>query len=247
MQCHTIPAIICMVAVFLTCGCFGFQTKSQNDQAPLAAPPTVTTVAAPVTTPTTIETTATPAPTQESFPNAFKLKQVFQFGENKTRSEGTVYRYWINDTFQLFDPRETVYVTKTPSAGNKYLIIFVNAVNRGSARTWAPKSSGVSVIYNNQFYYPDPTHSLPRTEKTADGSPVILRIREIEIFHKLYGSEYVEDFGYSHGMELAYLTPGESNAIDGYVVFEVPAALTPDKTYVEIAFNSQDSAVWKLA
>jgi hypothetical protein len=59
-------------------------------------------------------------------------------------------------------------------------------------------------------------------------------------------TEYVEDFGYSHGTKLAYLYPGRSNAIDGYLVYEVPASLTPEKTYVEIVFNGNTVGVWKL-
>jgi hypothetical protein len=41
--------------------------------------------------------------------------------------------------------------------------------------------------------------------------------------------------------------PGEGNAVDGYIIYEVPASLTPDKTYVEIVFNGHETAVWKLA
>jgi len=47
-------------------------------------------------------------------------------------------------------------------------------------------------------------------------------------------------------MELTYLLPGESNAIDGNIIFEVPMSLTPDKTYVEIVFSSRESALWNL-
>jgi hypothetical protein len=47
-------------------------------------------------------------------------------------------------------------------------------------------------------------------------------------------------------MELTYQMPGESNAIEGDIIFEVPVSLTPDKTYGEIVFNSHESAVWHL-
>jgi hypothetical protein len=87
---------------------------------------------------------------------------------------------------------------------------------------------------------------MPKTAANVDSPPEFTRIGEIQWSQKLYGSEYVEDFGYSHGMALSYLTPGESNAIDGYVTYEVPAALVPEKTYVEISFNSEDAAIWKL-
>ena len=37
-----------------------------------------------------------------------------------------------------------------------------------------------------------------------------------------------------------------SNAVDGYIIYEVPQSLTPEKTYVGIPFNTQDQGVWKL-
>jgi hypothetical protein len=45
-----------------------------------------------------------------------------------------VYRYWMNDTYHLFDPRETRYVTKYPSPGNKYLAILINIIDKGTVR-----------------------------------------------------------------------------------------------------------------
>lgn len=57
----------------------------------------------------------------------------------------------------------------------------------------------------------------------------------------------MEDFGCRDGYERAFLDPGVSNALDGYIVYEVPASLTPDTTYVEIGFNPQEGAIWKLA
>jgi hypothetical protein len=95
----------------------------------------------------------------------------------------------------MFDPKETIYTTKKPGVGKKYLILFLNVVNRNTDRSIPPRTSGVSVWYDGTLYYPDPTHAVPWTEKTTDSAPVILRIGEIESFHKLYGSEYVEDSG----------------------------------------------------
>lgn len=66
------------------------------------------------------------------------------------------------------------------------------------------------------------------------------------LFFTSHGSEYTKDIGYSHSMELIYQMPGESNAIEGDIIFEVPVSLTPDKTYGEIVFNSHESAVWHL-
>jgi hypothetical protein len=243
---YSILTLICIIALVLTAGCSVFGSGSQKDQGTPPATSLQTTIATTVPMPTTVVTTPPATPTPGPFPNALNIKEPYPYGSNKSISEATLYRFWINDTYQLFDPKETIYATKKPGIGKKYLILFLNVVNRGTDRSIPPGTSGISVWYDGTLYYPDPTHTVPRTAKTTDSPPVILRIGEIEFFHKLYGSEYVEDFGYSHGNELAYLTPGESNAIDGYIIFEVPSSLTPDKTYVQVALSPQNLAIWKL-
>ena len=52
--------------------------------------------------------------------------------------------------------------------------------------------------------------------------------------------------GYSHGGELGYLYPGKSNAMDGYLIYEVPASLTLNEAYAVIEFNGKDRGVWDL-
>lgn len=244
MHRFTFPALILAIAFVACSGCMGFMMKGEAPPTTVETPLPATTVATttlPVMT-TAEETTVAP----DLYPGALKLKEAFNYSSGTTASQGTVYRYWLNDTYQLYNPSETRYSTKYPSLGNRFLILFINTVNRGSARNLALKTSNIMVHYNENTYYPDPTHTLPKTEANTDSPAEVFRIREIEFFHKLYGSEYVEDFGYSHGMVQAYLTPGESNAIDGYIVYQVPKDIDPSVTYVEIPFNSQDVAVWKL-
>jgi hypothetical protein len=91
----------------------------------------------------------------------------------------------------------------------------------------------------------DQDHYLP--DKSANIKDTPIEIKEIQYISKLTGSEYVENYGYSHGSQLSYLYPGVSNAIDGYLIYEVPKSLTPDKTFVKIEFNGQEVGVWKLA
>jgi hypothetical protein len=193
---------------------------------------------------TTMATSIAPTPAPDPFPNALFLKSALPFGEGKIASEGTVYRVWINETYHWHNDMDNKYYLQKPKPGNKYLFVFVNVFNKGDMRTWPPNSGNVVVNYNGQDYYPDPTHYLP--DKSSDRKATAIEVQEIQYFSKLFGSEYVEDFGYSHGTELAYLYPGRSNAIDGYIVFEVPASLTPDKAYAKIEFNGYQVGVWKL-
>jgi hypothetical protein len=193
---------------------------------------------------TTIPTTVVPTPTPDPFPNALLLKDGFPFGEGKIASEGTVYRIWINETYHWHNDMDNKYYLQTPKPGNKYLFVFINVYNKGDTRVWPPNSGNVVVHYNGQIFSTDPTHYLPDISSDREAKPI--EVKEVQYFSKLFGSEYVEDFGYSHGTQLAYLYPGKSNAIDGYLVFEVPASLTPEKAYAEIVFNGKEVGVWRL-
>jgi hypothetical protein len=206
--------------------------------------PLVTMTASPTTllpTPTTV-----PTPTPDPFPNALSLKQWFTFGEGKVESQGAVYKFWMNDTYEWHNDMDAKWYTQKPKTGNKYLFIFVNIVNRGTARVWYPKAGSIVVHYNGMKYLADPMHYIPdKSGGNLKATPV--EVRELQYYSKLSGAEFVEDYGLSHGTMSDYVYPGESNAIDGYIIYEVPKSLTADKTYVEIAFNGEDQAVWKLA
>jgi hypothetical protein len=193
---------------------------------------------------TTMPTTVAPTPTPDPFPNALHLKDVFPFGEGEIACEGTVYRIWMNETYFWHNDMDNKYYIQEPKPGYKYLFLFINIFNNGNTRVWPPTSGNINVYYNGQKYSADPTHYIP--DKSSDRKAAAIEVKEIQYLPKLFGTEYVEDFGYSHGMQLAYLYPGKSNAIDGYLVFEVPVSFIPEKAYAEIAFNGNTIGVWKL-
>ena len=197
--------------------------------------------------PTTPFPTATtvPTPPADPFPNALPLKKWFQFNEGKTKSEGTVYRYWINETYQWHGTGDSRSYPQKPKHGNKYLFVFAGVVNRGDTPFPYPKSSSIFVHYNGSIYTPDTEHYLP--DKALNPKATAFLIEEIQSQPDLFNVEYVEDYGYSHSTTANMVYPGEGSAVDGYIIYEVPASLTPDKTYVEIVFNGHEKAVWKLA
>ncbi|MFA5266441.1 MAG: zinc ribbon domain-containing protein [Methanoregula sp.] len=193
---------------------------------------------------------ASPAPTSvqtqkpDPFPGALRLKERFSFGSEKVASEATVYKYWINDTYQWHNDKDNNFYVQSPGAGNKYLFVFVHLENTGDTRVWFP-SAGNVVVYNNGIrYYQDQNHYKPNKGSNLKATPI--EVREIQYSQKLNGDEYAEDFGFSHGTELGFLYPGTSNAVDGYIIYEVPKSLIPEETYVAIPFNGQDQGVWKL-
>ena len=209
---------------------------------------TITATATPIATsppPATLQITSMPTQKPDPFPGAQALNERFPFGSGNVASEATVYKYWINDTYEWHNDMDNHYYVEKPHAGNKYLFVFVHLVNNGDTRVWFPSAGSIVVFYNGARYYQDQSHYKP--DKASDIKATPVEVKEIQYFHKLNGDEYVEDFGFSHGTELAYLYPGASNAVDGYIVYEVPQSLTPEETYVAITFNGQDQGVWNLA
>jgi hypothetical protein len=208
---------------------------------PSLTPGVVITISNPASTASPIST-GTPVP--DPFPNALNVKDMFPFSSGSTAGFATVYRVWMNDTYFWHNDKDNKYYIQTPKPGNKYLFVFASVYNAGSTRFWPPTSSSVTVHYSGRVFYTDPEHYLPDISSDPMDTPV--EVREVQYFSKLYGSEYVEDFGYSHGGELGFLYPGKSNAMDGYLIYEVPASLTLDKAYAVIEFNGKDTGVWKL-
>ncbi len=243
----TIIAGILIVIVIAAAAIFVALPKLAGTTGAITGPATTTqtTVVPVTTTPQTVATTVANMPTQNPFPDALALKQKFPFGSGDLASEATIYRYWINDTYQWHNDKDNRYYVEKPMAGYKFLAIFVDVVNNGNTRVWPPQAENVHLIYDGKEYGLDQDHYLPDKSVNIQDTPI--EIKEIQYLSKMAGSEYVEDYGYSHGSQLSYLYPGVSNAIDGYLIYEVPKSLTPDKTFVKIEFNGKDVGVWKLA
>lgn len=197
-----------------------------------------------VSLPQSLVTTTVPTQKPDPFPHALRLKERFSFGSGNIASEATVYRFWINDTYEWHNDMDNRYYVEKPRAGNKFLFVFVHMQNNGNYRVWFPPAGNIIVSHNGASYTEDQGHYKPNKASDEDATPI--EVKEVMYFQKLNGDEYAEDFGFSHGTELAYLYPGASNAVDGYIVYQVPKSLVPEETYVMISFNAQDQGVWKL-
>jgi len=225
----------------------GFQNGSLPGMtSPLTPAPTPHPTPAP--TPVSVETPAEQAPPPELFPDALALRELFYFNnESKYASRATVYRVWMNETYQWHNDMDNKYYTEPhrPNPDFKYLLVFVNIENIGSDGYPYPKSNMIIVHNGGNLYRVDTSHFLPN--KVGDRDATAIEIFEIETFSDYFRQEYVEDYGYSHGTTQDFVFPGMGNAIDGYLIYKVPASLKPEETYVEIVFDGEDRAVWKLS
>ncbi|HII97784.1 MAG TPA: zinc ribbon domain-containing protein, partial [Methanoregula sp.] len=161
----------------------------------------------PAPTPVSVETPAEPVPPLEPFPDALALRELFYFNnESKYASRATVYRAWMNETYQWHNDMDNRYYIQKPKAGNKYLLIFVNIENIGSDGFPYPKSNRIVVHNGGNLYRVDTSHYLPNKAGNRDATAI--EIFEIETFSDYFRQEYVEDYGYSHGTTQDFVFPG---------------------------------------
>jgi hypothetical protein len=235
--------LICILALLFCAGCAD-QNQTKTTVTPSPAITVITTTMPPPQV--TITAPAAVTPTLDTrYPDALRLKSTFTFGnDTKWTSEAAVTRIWINDTYRWFNPAESQYETRVAPAGKKYLFVFISMVNRGTERAPLPPQGNIYVISGDALISPYSLHPLPR--ENPDSTPRIARIAEIEYSRKLYSSEMVEDYGYSHGQKLAYINPGESNTVEGYIIYEVSSSMIPEKTYVTMVLPDKSQAVWVL-
>ncbi len=235
--------ISCIILLVFATGCVGTEPAKEAPPLPITVVTTATKVPTPVPVPDVTEQ-VTPATSQ--YPEALPLKTMYPFASDTNRkSEVTVYRTWINDTYRWFNPADNAYETREAPSGKKYLFIFITIIDLGTERITIPSQNNIYVVYDGAMFSPDPNHALPT--KNTDSSPRLIRVAEIEFSKKQFGnSEYVEDFGYSHGLKQDFVNPGESNAVDGYIIYEVPEDLTPENAYVRRVSPGTRETIWKL-
>ncbi len=236
-----LPAgLLLLCLLLISAGCTDASPSSATPAPSATAVPTTT--ARPVTTAIPVTTTLPPDPL---FSNPLHVGQQFLFGNGtKWVSDAAVTRFWINDTYRWYSPEELQYITRVAPEGKKYLFLFVSFVNYGTHRAPLPPQGNIYVVADGKTITPYAQHPLPMAN--PDSTPRIARIAEIEYSHKVYSSELMEDYGYSHGQKLAFIDPGESNAVEGYIIYEVPGELVPEKTYVQMVLPDGTNGVWIL-
>jgi len=218
-------AVIALLVV--SCGCTG------TSPAPLL-----------VATPAPVTTVATPAPTAtpDPYPLALAPNVPVTFGTGTKTGEMTMYGYTVRPVYTWVDPswnspREQVesskpletqkgYNTRKPGEGNTFLFVYVNVAATGTEAVWAPSPQNVVVVSEGKTYQ---YTSVASAQTTVDGE---------------LGKQY--DFQLGAGGTGGYVQPGKSNNVRGFLIYEVPAGFSPEKTYVLASPDARTQGIWKL-
>jgi hypothetical protein len=192
--------------------------------------------------PTTAVVILSPTPTAVPFPNALALNEFATFGSGDMIGKATVFGYDIKPSYNWTSPSwnspaeqaaaspplelQRGYTSEKPQEGNTFLFVHVSVLNTGKNAVYAPSAKQFVVNSNGTLYNYSPVH----------GSDVII--------DKVPGTQY--DYQIGRGGVVGYIQPGESNAADGYLIYEIPANFSPTTTYIVSNLDYQNQAVWKL-
>jgi hypothetical protein len=229
----TVATIGLLVIILFCSGCI-----NTSPQAPLQ-----TTVPSPsITTPSPVLSTPVPAPAPAVYSDALPLGRYATFGSGSETGEATVYSYeirpdytWTSPSFN--SPREQAassppnevqrgYNLEKPGEGDTFLFIYVRVNDTGSSAVYAPSASQF-VVYNKGILY---------NYTSVHGSDVVI--------DTVPGTQY--DYQIGRGGAVGYIQPGDSNKAEGYLMYEVPAAINPPDTYVVVNLDYRNQAVWRL-
>jgi hypothetical protein len=212
----------------------------------LCAGCTSTTPPAPsqTTSPTKVVATTTPAPalTAAAYPDALSVGQYATFGSGTKEGKATIYRYSVNPTYNWTEPTfnsphdqlaasepngiQRGYITEKPKDKNTFLFVYVRVIDTGTKAIYVPSPSQFVVINGGTAY----------NYTSVRSSGVVID----NVFENQY------DFQLGADGIIGNIQPGDSNAAAGYLIYEVPASISPQDTYVVANIDYQTQAVWKL-
>jgi hypothetical protein len=191
--------------------------------------------AASVTTPTV---SPTPAPTANPFPDAMAPGTYQEWRSGNMTLKGTVIKTILADYFEYHSISWGQWLTERPkNTSVKYLFVFLKLENGGPDVGRMPSPAMFTLISNGSEYAVDTGQETVEFDKsTGKMVPVPIRISGQDV----YESDYQNVYG------AGYLYAGESNAVNAYLIYLVPAAISLDDTYLQAVFTSTSTGVWKL-
>lgn len=234
--------------------------------------PAAASTAAPVAATAAVTPTAAAITPSVPLKDALSLREIYQYGNPDRRCLATVYNTTVLPFYFWWLIDYNRFVPETPAPGNKFIVVFVRIEDDGSKSAIVPSADAITVTYKGTTYTHEPYFNtsylsdwqIDYYESHLDKLPYQW-IREIgpmkrdyayltgyNIFWENLTTTDNETTVYQPDFDINgkgfFIQPGSSNAIDGYLIYEVPDAVASDlkNAYVQIAFNSISSTRWRL-
>jgi hypothetical protein len=214
-------ALVLMAALLAGCGERVSREVTPETPATAAATPHPYT-----TMPETTTAPTAPLPTTPpiSFPGALSLGTPYRYGREDISMEVTVYKVKVMDEYDWWSWKWGRYWNTTPKKGHHFLFALVRFIDRGTSRALLPAPHTLVLKSNGNSY-------VETTDR--DNS---LWIKGIDVKQYEY---YFEATG-------GWIDPGESNKVEGFMIYEVPLSVTPQNSYLDVIFSGKAASTWKL-
>jgi phosphate transport system permease protein len=231
----------------------------------------------PTTTPSAVpmKVLASAATPNVPMKDALSLDEEYWFGDIDHPCRATVYDYKVLPFYFWWWMDWNRFVLQTPAnVTDSYLVVFLRIEDDGKQAAIVPSAAQFVVTNGNTTYTNEPyfnisllssTEYITYSAESLDQLPYQW-IREIGQQKRDYAylTGY-NPFGQNTSSELStstlvspgsmdtngqgwFINPGSSNAIDGYLVYEVPETVAADlnDTYVQASFNAMSGTRWRL-
>lgn len=210
--------------------------------------------------------------------SALDLGESYWYGDDFRPCFATIYKVTILPFYFWWFIDYNRFVQEIPPAGHTYVVVFIRIEDTGNQSALVPSADQYNLTYRDQSYghkafFNKSVLSDWQIQYYSShlGDLPYQWIREIGQEQRDYGyltgynifgvnwtttdnstvngenTSYIPSFdvngkGY-------FIKPGSSNAIDGYLIYEVPDSVAADlkNAYVQVAFNSISSTRWRLA
>jgi len=182
----------------------------------------------------------------------FSWQRINATGYKDMSGHVKVYDYRILQKVHIFDNAENKYYEQTASNGAEYLFVFVkiylDEFSGDDTRMWVPNENHYAVHIGENSYGPIPWTKEFRMREfeetvTENGDSMVWYYG---IFSKYSRDESYRKTGGYFADPIYYIKAGESNAIDGYIVYEIPLGSNENEIRVAANMYAFGEPIWKL-
>lgn len=156
----------------------------------------------------------------------------------------TAYKYRELDSYHWWNPQMGQYYNQLPNPGKKFLIVQVYMEAVGDNPEWDAR---MWTMGQDHFYLQVGTSLI----RPSDNYLPCLVIRELETTYSLNDDSIIQPYGYwglTNGscVELSMLHMGSSNAVDGFIVYEIDQIVDPADVILIGQYGGFGQSYWKL-
>jgi hypothetical protein len=164
------------------------------------------------------------------------------------------YRHAFLDRYTWWNPSTGNYFTQRPTLGNRFFIVWVHEEMIGTS----PKDDPSFWSFDERAFALQVGNEIMPSQMNTTYNPV-LRIKELDEKTDYYDTITAPPFGYyvkytghapqSGGFEaqkLGWLRMGKGNAIDGYIIYEVPRETQIRDVQLLGEFGTFGNVIWRF-